>query len=803
MEQATLNKEMSDIGRNRYWKKVNDATKKEQETVTPHGQRLMSAAIEPFAEAIEKWISNVETRSAGVRHSVYKFLIQLPPNLIAYLTVKSILDSVSFRKSYSRSARMLGNAIEDEVRFRYLQKKEPHLWRKLRKQLDKSSSYQRKRTIVVLTMNRTEQGFEKWSEADKARIGLVLIDLLRKSTGLVEIQTIRGRKNQTNSYVVPSATTSKWIQDFHECHQLILPFWMPTVDLPVPWHTPCGGGYDPEFFPPNTLVKTPDREFIQMTLSNAEMPEVYSAVNLLQQTPWTINQRLYPVMKHFYDTGVEIARIPSGHDTPLPSKPIDIDTNPNSRKAWKRKATQVYDENVSVRSKRLQMTKIMVLANKFLGEKEFYFPYTLDFRGRTYTIPNFLDPQGTDAARSLLLFANGKEIHHQHEADWLAVYGANLFGFDKVDYTKRIEWVSSHQSDILSVYSDPIQNLWWTEADEPWQFLSWCIEWSRFQERGFGFITHLPVCLDASNNGLQILSLLSRDEVCGQATNCVPTERPADIYQDVADVVLSLMRSDLDSGNTLAAYWINFGIDRKACKRPVMVLPYGGTFYSCQRYIREWFKEEQRGRAPHRELTEEETFELCAYLSKKLWQAIDQCIGRPRRVMQWLQECAKIFVQCGLPIAWTAPTGFPVVQKYYNLNSYKVKTALGERRQAVRLTKEDFTRFDKARQVNGISPNYVHSLDAAALHKTICTAHRFGLTDFAMIHDSYGVLAPDVDVLSASLRRVFVEMFRQDLLSGLRDEWQAQLPEGAGLPPLPDMGLLNPSEILDSEFFFS
>jgi hypothetical protein len=32
--------------------------------------------------------------------------------------------------------------------------------------------------------------------------------------------------------------------------------------------------------------------------------------------------------------------------------------------------------------------------------------------------------------------------------------------------------------------------------------------------------------------------------------------------------------------------WINFGIDRKITKRPVMVLPYGGTFTSCRGYVR-------------------------------------------------------------------------------------------------------------------------------------------------------------------------------------------------------------------------
>jgi DNA-directed RNA polymerase len=43
--------------------------------------------------------------------------------------------------------------------------------------------------------------------------------------------------------------------------------------------------------------------------------------------------------------------------------------------------------------------------------------------------------------------------------------------------------------------------------------------------------------MDASNNGIQILSLLSRDEVGGAATNVSQTSIPADLYEAVAERV--------------------------------------------------------------------------------------------------------------------------------------------------------------------------------------------------------------------------------------------------------------------------
>ena len=71
------------------------------------------------------------------------------------------------------------------------------------------------------------------------------------------------------------------------------------------------------------------------------------------------------------------------------------------------------------------------------------------------------------------------------------------------------------------------------------------------------------------------------------------------------------------------------------------------------------------------------------------------------------------------------------------------------------------------KQRNGVSPNFVHSLDATALHKTVIRAHKeLGINDFAMIHDSYGVHAADCEEFSKLIRDVFVGMFSVDLLRG-------------------------------------
>ena len=54
-------------------------------------------------------------------------------------------------------------------------------------------------------------------------------------------------------------------------------------------------------------------------------------------------------------------------------------------------------------------------------------------------------------------------------------------------------------------------------------------------------------------------------------------------------------------------------------------------------------------------------------------------------------------------------------------------------------------KVDKRRQANGISPNFVHSLDATVMLLTVAYAKQKGIVDFAMVHDSFGTLAANYD----------------------------------------------------------
>jgi DNA-directed RNA polymerase len=630
---------MSDEGVARYHKKITDAKSREAESATSYGQRLLSASIIPFAESIRAWLKEHTKARAGGRITAVKPLSQLTPEVVAFITTRTVLDNIALSRGYGSICQSLGAAIDDELRFAWLRKHHPGLFKKLERQLNACPSYEHKRTVIVYAMNKAgisakpkdgaEGLFEPSLPALHVKVGAVLLDLFEKSTQMVEVVQIR-EGHKLRSIVQATAKTTEWIRGYNEYAEVLDPVWLPMVELPADWVAPSGGGYTSELLPLLSLVKRAGARYINETLPTAVMPEVYACLNALQRTGWRVNRKVYGVMQHLWDTGRKVGGLPQSSDDELPTKPLDIATNEDARKEWKRKAARVHTNNAALRSTRLQARKLLNLAQKFANVEKFHFPYQLDFRGRIYTVPTFLTPQGSDLARGLLTFSDTATLNNDDDAYWLGVYGANLFGKDKITFEERLAWVHSQRENILRVASDPLGFQWWQEADEPWQFLAWCFEWSGWLTQGSGFLTSFPVCLDGTNNGLQILSMLTRDEAAAKATNVLPSAKPEDIYGEVALNVIEAMKVQKklkgSDDHLHAKFWLSFGIDRKTTKRPVMVLPYGGTFHSCREYVQQWYVETSKARGL--DLPDFKTMgSRCHYLSKKIWEGIEICVG--------------------------------------------------------------------------------------------------------------------------------------------------------------------------------
>jgi len=416
-----------------------------------------------------------------------------------------------------------------------------------------------------------------------------------------------------------------------------------------------------------------------------------------------------------------------------------------------------------------------------------------------------LNPQGSDHAKALLTFAEGKPITDHVAQGWLMIHGANTYGFDKASLEDRIDWTSEHEEDILACAADPIGHRFWWDADSPWMFLAFCNEYAAFKREGFGYVSSLPVSIDGSCNGLQHYSAMLRDEIGGAAVNLIPSEKPQDIYQKVADVVVGKLDRIVEQAGDkahLARMWLKFGINRKTTKRQVMVLPYGATRFSMVAYTTLHITE--RLEAGDVDPFGQDRWAAARFLGGLIWEAVGEVVVAARQAMDWLQSVARLAAAEGLPINWTAPTGFLVQQAYKSVRHRQIKTRiLGT---ILKLSLYEETPFiDKRRQAAGIAPNFVHSMDGAALCFSVCYARENGISSFSTVHDSFGTVAADVETLGRCLRLAFVDQYEDDVLAKFRREVTPMLSDKATgkllEPPL--AGHLDLSQVMQSDFFFA
>ena len=551
----------------------------------------------------------------------------------------------------------------------------------------------------------------------------------------------------------------------------------------------------------NFIKQTNKRYLEELNNRWHEFPIVSQSVNIMQKTEWVINKPVFDVLETCILNSYQLGKLPiNPEDIPLPPKPFDIAINKEAKTKWKREASNVYKERAKSKSKYIQIRQILEEAKKFL-DIGFWYPYQLDFRGRIYPKSPMLSPQSADYARALIKFKFGKPMATEEAFNNFAVAGAGLFGeTDKEELPIRRQWVIDNADKIISTANNPLQDTWWCKADKPFSFLAWCIEYRDFAETDFDpkFITTLPIHSDCSNSGLQHYSAMMRDEVGGKATNLVPSNKPNDVYGLVAEKVIDKLKQET---NPMAKQWLEYGIDRKICKKPVMCLPYSLTQYSCRQYIQDHVEKELvENNKPHN--FGDDLFKSTYYLTKIVWKSINEVIVGAKDIMKFLKDVAKLVASENLPVAWTSPLGLPIMMSAYKKESKRVKTKMGD--SIIKLSVSSETEeIDRRKTQQSICPNLIHQLDSSVLSLSVVKGSELGIDNFSLIHDSFGVLAPDADNMSLALREAFCEIYNKDILANWAMEMKQMLSEKnqKKFPPLPEKGNLDLEQVKKSIFF--
>ena len=452
--------------------------------------------------------------------------------------------------------------------------------------------------------------------------------------------------------------------------------------------------------------------------------------------------------------------------------------------------------------------------------KTFYQYIDADYRGRLYYRESYINYQGKDIERGLLKFNKSKilneeglfnlavhtaccynqsysidEIPEWCDADYktyLEEEGLNDISIDKMTIDDRVKWVINNEDLIINTWKNRIIH---SKAEKPVSFLACCKEfcalWDTEAEGGV-YTTNLPIPIDGSNNGWQHLAAISKDEHAGKLVGLVPVEIPQDFYVQTAKALKARMPEWFKS-RKIPMKHIRKGIS----KRGSMTRAYSaGHLAIALNMYADCYAEGYHSKY-------DITMSDCNDLSFNLIKAIDEVCPGPLNTMSYLQAIANYIITDLNEdvIQWTTPSGFPVIYENYVMEDIKWKSWISDMR-IQHVGNEPRLVYNKKIAspggfASGISPNFIHSMDAA--HIALIISHWDG--EFAAIHDSFSTHARNVNDLLDLTKTIFIAMYdHKDYYEEIR-HMLLENPEKFKYDY--KLGNLNIKDIANSNYFFS
>jgi DNA-directed RNA polymerase len=586
---------------------------------------------------------------------------------------------------------------------------------------------------------------------------------------------------------------------------------LPMVSKPRPWRDIRRGGFEESR---STLVRAKAGEveqnlYARAAIKSGDMKQVFKGLDVLGQTAWRINKDLLRVMAEAWNRGEAIANMPPQElITEAPPEP-DNSSDPLARRTWLQAVKQLENQKSALHSQRCYMNLQLEIARTFRNQ-ELFFPHNVDYRGRAYPMPTYLNHMGADHTRALLKFSKGKELGARG-LQWLKIHLANVYGLDKASFEDREAFATENLSNIVESATNPLDgSRWWLAAEDPWQCLAACFELKAAHELEdpTEYICHLPVHQDGTCNGLQHYAALGGDSWGAKQVNLEPGDKPADVYSAVADLVKEGIAKDAEAGNRFGEIMTG-KITRKVVKQTVMTNVYGVTFAGAKKQVCKQIDAlyptlEKECGVPH--------IILSTYVARHVFQALGSMFRGAHDIQYWLGEMGGRVTRALTPaqlkqiaesasspqpkrrssaktikavptrgpaalkllteqfrstIVWTTPLRMPVAQPYRKSSRKDIKTCL----QTVTVgASGQIDPVNRRKQLQGFPPNFIHSLDASHMLLSALKCHELGL-DFAAVHDSFWTHAADIDTMNGVLRDSFVSIHQEDVVGRLAAEF--------------------------------
>ena len=616
---------------------------------------------------------------------------------------------------------------------------------------------------------------------DYAKVGLFLLNSAVKQ-GIVETKNTYINKITAQKIVVFTEAFHQMMEEVEVTYQKYAYHSHPLLIPPKPWEeqdTPSsknftGGFHFREFRNSNPMC----RGFGCGTVFRTKGVDL---LNRLQETRYHIDNAVLNVALKLKKQAISVG---SFHAMPPSVEPLQrmkcSEEELRERKRLK-KEEHIAHENAVKKFMRARLS--LELANEYACKNEFYYAWSADHRGRLYPISRILHVQSSDFERSLLRFKQGCELTTASSLKWVkrAVGAAYLGGSDS--YEARELWVDDNTSLIHAIANDPIGMIpEWEVAKEPWSFLQLCLEYEAVVISKTKTQWHIPVGVDSTASGLQLLSAMRRDAVGMKFANLLkpePGAPPLDAYK----AVLELAREAASKAGD--EHLIPFLQDRKVGKPALMLSIYGGTHMRINEAIRNYFWDNN---------IEIEKEDINAVTTNVI-NASKAAFPKAYEALDWLRKLSKIAFKKGADsLMWSTPTKDTIDINYKEHNVVRIKTELMGRINASLGPKDD--KPDQHSMLKSFPPSFVHSYDAALCKEAFHNWHK----PLALIHDCYRCLPSDMEESIDRIKDAFMAVCEGDALARLADDLGVTEQELKRLPQ-GDKTLLN--NVQDSVYFFN
>lgn len=808
--QLAIEKQANDFSYERLMKEIRARVSSGQGDELAEGKLILVHSIELVAKKIEEYFElDIRGKMKGARDLIALEYYDTPRDL-AYIILVTIVRSISRNVHVPSTSliKQINRSIYDATLIRKFDRGGTTLGAFVDKRYKRRSEAFRNQEKIKMA-KKQEQLVEPDLNDITTYLGGMLLDLVIKSgAGIIEKKSIR-KRGKTTQHIIYTEECFRMVLQSRE--RLLVEYrrFPILIAKPRDWESfeGSGGYYNKEIYKlPLIKAHGSSRRLLRDYFKQKKPTQLYEVLNTLQSTAWMVNKRVFDVLDFVFQNNIKDPESAYNNPSLLGKLPYngkleaedfinvhnygEIDTSkgrgrglpvdPKKTREFFRDLEDQEDIISSIRGRAFMLSLVMYNAREYLNEEQFFFTYQYDFRSRVNPIQQHLQPQGRSEVKALLQFKEGCPLSEDDESlFWFLVHGANCFGLDGKLYSERVETILGMKEDIKLIAEDPIKfQTLWKDTDEPYMFLAWCFEYADYLKDPENFLSYLPLSLDATCSGIQIYSGLLRDRVGASAVNVIGSTRN-DIYGDVADKVNEYlyngeypkMFSYTDSAEVKHTVYTQAIVDslkglitRTLTKRNTMTQPYSVTKFGMYEQLIEELAEQEKN---NKKFWIGENWKVAKILTDLNDRAITEVVKGARVGQEFLKEVTRQVVKDGGWVFYTTPVmGFPVLQKIHKTTLDRINTPIGKL--SIRRVTDV---INPAKMVNGIAPNFVHSLDATLLAMTVIKLKADGCSNFLVIHDSYGVPANQVANLNRRFRESFVTLFQEDPLR----QWVSQV----------------------------